>query len=182
MGSLHGQTLLPEKAIRAKLKRVEMLALPVGSARQHCLPMRVNFRVVSPRLLARFKEMNHTVNKIHKVIVTLTSVLLLSSFSACNSSSAIVTGSQRPPIDISQVKVYSEKPQRYEVIALIEAMGKTGWTDQKKTSGAIEALKAKAASLGANGVLIEKVSDGNRIYQGTSVSEKKVEGKAIWVH
>ncbi len=110
--------------------------------------------------------------------MVITATLLLSG---CNSSSSILVGTARPAIQPSTVKVFDTPPKSFEVIALIEATGKTGWSAQKKTDGAIASLKEQAAAIGANGVLIEKFSDETGTYQGTSYINKKVQGRAILV-
>ncbi len=69
-------------------------------------------------------------------------------------------------------------------------MSKGGGSQQSKMNRALEELKAQAAKLGANGVLIETLGDtpvgmvGN--YNGgvlfaTRVTNKSISGKAIYV-
>ena len=84
----------------------------------------------------------------------LCSLLLL--LAACQSSHVLV-GAQRPPIDPSQVKVYLQPPAQFEQIAMLEASsGASGaFTRQQKTDKVISRLKAEAAALGANGVLMQ---------------------------
>lgn len=105
----------------------------------------------------------------------------LFALSGCNTSSAVLVGTSRAPIAPEQVKIYDQPPANFEVVAIIDATGKTGWTDQRKMDGAIAALREKAAALGANGVIIEKVFDQMTTYQGNSGTEKKVHGRAIFV-
>jgi len=107
---------------------------------------------------------------------------LLSIFSGCNSSSAVLVGTARAPIAPQLVKIYYQAPSNFEVVAIIDATGKSGWTDQGKMDGAVTALREKAAALGANGVLVEKVFDQMNTYQGNSGTEKKIHGKAIFVN
>ena len=119
------------------------------------------------------------------ILIKLNSILrtLLISFlfSGCNTASTIVIGNARAPITVDQVKIVTSLPAVYEEIALIEATGKTGFTDQQKTNGAIEALKAKAASIGANVIFIQSFTDQDFLYKGTSSVNKKVQGKALHV-
>lgn len=86
------------------------------------------------------------------VLSTVIAVLL----SACASSSSILVGNARPPIEPTTVKIYVEAPKAYERIALLEASSKASWavTDQGKTDKMIERLKQEAAKLGANGILL----------------------------
>lgn len=73
----------------------------------------------------------------------------------CATSSVIVTGKPRTPIEISSVKLYLEAPAKYEVIGQITASSDSGWTRQASVNYAIEELKKQAAALGANGVIIK---------------------------
>lgn len=88
------------------------------------------------------------------------SVLLLV---ACATTSHVITGKTRTPIDPSQVTVYSTAPPNYEEIAVIDATSRSSLSfgDQKKMDAVIDRLKKEAASLGANGVLLQTTgSDG----------------------
>ena len=82
------------------------------------------------------------------------SVLLLV---ACATTSHVITGKTRTPIDPSQVKVYSTAPPSYEEIAVIDATSRMSFSfgDQKKMDAVMERLKKAAAALGANGVLLQ---------------------------
>jgi hypothetical protein len=87
-------------------------------------------------------------------IYSLIVVLLLAG---CAASSHILTGTKRPPIDPAQVKLYSQPPVKYEEVAIIEASSRNSFAigDQGKVNVVIERLKAEAAQLGANGVLLQ---------------------------
>jgi hypothetical protein len=77
---------------------------------------------------------------------------------ACSSSSHVLVGAKRPPISPDQVKVYFEPPPRYEQIATLDATSSSMFSsDQGKTDTAIAGLKAEAAKLGANGILLQGV-------------------------
>ena len=82
---------------------------------------------------------------------------------ACANTSHVITGKTRTPIDPLQVKVYSTAPPDYEEIAVIDATSRSSFSfgDQNKMDAVIERLKKEAASLGANGVLLQNTgSDG----------------------
>ena len=88
--------------------------------------------------------------------------ILLLLISACYPVSHILVGDKRAPIDPSDVKIYSEYPERYNKIAIIESGSDFAFkdpsfdfTDQKKTDKALYRLKSEAALLGANGLVIE---------------------------
>ena len=91
-------------------------------------------------------------------------VFVLSVFllAACATTSHVITGTARTPIDPSQVKVYSTTPPNYEEIAVIDATSRLSGSfgDQKKMDTVIERLKKEAASLGANGVVLQTTGVG----------------------
>ena len=76
---------------------------------------------------------------------------------ACATTSQVITGQPREPIDPANVSIYSTAPADYEEIAIIEATSRSSFSfgDQAKTDAMIRRLKERAASLGANGVLLQ---------------------------
>ncbi len=85
------------------------------------------------------------------------------TLAGCATTSHVITGKPREPIDPSQVTLYSVAPPNYEEIAVIEASSRSSFSfgDQRKMDAVIERLKKEAASLGANGVLLQRTgSDG----------------------
>ena len=115
------------------------------------------------------------------------SVLILT---ACASGSSIVTGKTRTPIDPSQVTLYLEPPEKYEVIGIVKASSDSGWTEQDSQDYAVEELKNQAAKLGANGVILTTAGENTSTVVGTystgmvyaiPVTSQTVSGKAIYV-
>ncbi len=98
------------------------------------------------------------------LILALTALAL----SAC-ASSHVLTGQPRPPVPVSQVRVYfAPPPSRYEEIALLQSnSGAFTYGEQNKMDSVLGKLRAEAAKLGANGVLFQGTEDG---YGGTGVS------------
>ena len=77
---------------------------------------------------------------------------------ACSSSSHVLVGTARPAITPDQVKIYYEPPAQYEQIATLDASSSSmSFSDQAKTDEAIAKLKAEAAKVGANGILLQGV-------------------------
>ena len=81
----------------------------------------------------------------------------------------IIIGEKKNPINANLVEVYSDFPDEYEKVAMIEASSDFAFkdmsleiTDQRKTDKALARLKAEAASLGANGVVIQNLSTKNK--------------------
>ena len=99
---------------------------------------------------------------------TCASLLLLA---ACSTSSHVLVGTARPPISPDSVRVYRQPPLRYEEIATLNAtsQGSFAITGQQNMDKAIERLKAEAAKLGANGVLLGEVHDQQTGSIGTGV-------------
>lgn len=94
--------------------------------------------------------------------------------SACAGTSHVITGKPRTPIDPSQVAVYTSPPPQYEEIAVIDASSQMSFAfgDQSKMNAVMERLKKEAASLGANGVLLQGTgsSGGGGVGTGVGVS------------
>lgn len=59
------------------------------------------------------------------------------------------------------VRHYVDPPAKYEKVAILDASSKNSWTitSQGKTNKVIERLKAEAASLGANGILLQNLGE-----------------------
>jgi hypothetical protein len=91
----------------------------------------------------------------------IAAALVFAALSGCVSSHVIV-GKVRPPISPNQVQLYLHPPAgKYEEVALLDSNSKHSFsfTAQGKTNAVIERLKAEAAKLGANGILLNGVSD-----------------------
>jgi hypothetical protein len=98
------------------------------------------------------------------------------SMSGCISSRDLrsheLIGGARPPISPEAVKLYLETPsRRYEQIAVLYSSSRRSWSfnSQTKADVVIRRLKEEAASLGANGVLLDEISDRAGIAVGTDV-------------
>lgn len=71
----------------------------------------------------------------------------------CATSSHVISGTPRPPIDPALVRIYTSPPPASEEIAII-TVESSGWTTQGEKDRAVTELKQEAASLGANGVVL----------------------------
>jgi hypothetical protein len=76
---------------------------------------------------------------------------------ACAPSSHVLVGTARPPIAPSLVTVYSQAPQQFEEIAVLNASAKSMFNagGLRSTDKVVERLKLEAAQLGANGIILE---------------------------
>lgn len=127
-------------------------------------------------------------------------VLLNLTLTACSSSSHVLVGLQRDPIPVEQVIVYSEPPAQFEKVAVLQSSSRNSWrfTDQGKMDQAMLRLKEEAASLGANGILLESTGEESSGYVATDsgtynsnnsfgltigmpLTHKTAAGIAIWV-
>ena len=105
---------------------------------------------------------NINIFKMINVKPFLISIFILKS---CYPVSHIIIGEIQTPLDYNKVKVYHDYPDTYEKIAIIEASSDLAFKDlsiefthQQKTNKALERLKKEAASLGANGIVLQNIS------------------------
>lgn len=110
------------------------------------------------------------VSKRHYLMFTLVMWL-----AGCATGSAIVTGTPRAPITPQQVTLYLEPPAQFEAIALLNASSPMSFSKQETVDMAVKELKAQAAKIGANGVLL--ISSG----EAADGTKMEVQGKAILV-
>jgi len=92
--------------------------------------------------------------------VGVAAAFLVAALTACVSSHVLI-GKARPPISPDEVQLYLHPPAKYEEIALLDTSSNHSWTitAQGKTDKVILRLKKQAASLGANGILLQAVGD-----------------------
>jgi hypothetical protein len=129
-----------------------------------------------------------------------TAPFLLAALSGC-ATSHVMVGQARAPISPDQVQVYLHPPaNKYIEIALLDTSSRGAFaiTAQGKTNVVMDRLKAEAAKLGANGILLEGVGDqaGGSVGTGYATSSghsafgfgsaatvfhKKGDGLAIYV-
>jgi hypothetical protein len=114
---------------------------------------------------------------------------LLVSLSACVTTNASRLGTAteiRPlvlPSDVALYRVASQVPRRYEEVALLNSTGDSGMTDEAKM---FESMKKKAGEMGANGVILDAVSEpgsGSKVAAaifGVS-AQRKGKALAIWI-
>jgi hypothetical protein len=101
-------------------------------------------------------------------------IALLSMLAACATSSRTLTGSPRAPLSPTDVRVYTQVPQSFEEIAVLGASRKSVTTagGLRAVEKMIETMKSQAAEVGANGLLLEDLSDSNAIALGTGVGSQ----------
>jgi len=106
-------------------------------------------------------------------------VLAVSLLAGCTivDGSSIVTGIERSPIPVDQVRIYRIAPETYEEIAIVSA---SAGHDFKSSSAlldsSIQRLKQEAAKVGANGVLLSNVNERDAPSTTTSYGSARVYG------
>jgi murein endopeptidase len=83
----------------------------------------------------------------------------------------VVTGTVRPQVPVASVVLYATPPSTFEQIALLSASSRTlfGTGGQKTVDKLIRRLSSQAAKLGANGIILDDLSDEQSLSLGTGV-------------
>jgi hypothetical protein len=78
--------------------------------------------------------------------------------------------------------VYIHPPVRYEEVAIVDATSRDSFafTDQQKMNRVIDRMKAEAAGLGANGLLLEGVGDMQAGSVGTGFGSATASGNSAY--
>jgi hypothetical protein len=94
--------------------------------------------------------------------MSVRSVLLVAvlALTGCVTSHVLV-GTPREPISPDQVKVYVHPPTEFDEIATLDSSSRVSFsiTAQGKADKVLARLKAEAARLGANGILLQQIED-----------------------
>jgi len=101
-------------------------------------------------------------------------IALLPMLAGCATSSRTLTGSPRAPLSPTDVRVYTQAPQSFEEIAVLGASRKSVTTagGLRAVEKMIETMKSQAAEVGANGLLLEDLSDANAVAVATGVGSQ----------
>jgi hypothetical protein len=93
------------------------------------------------------------------------------TLAGCAASSVRVTGPLRTAISPDEVRIYTSAPAGFEEIAILSASRKTvsAAGGEKAIEKVIDQMRAEAAKLGANGLLLEGFSDAQSLSVGTGV-------------
>ncbi|MET0581774.1 MAG: hypothetical protein ABWY48_12215 [Pseudoxanthomonas sp.] len=128
-----------------------------------------------------------------------TVLLLVLALGACASTSKVMLGQARAPVDPASVQIYTTPPPGSIEIAQLESSSAVGFGTQGQTDAAVARLKREAAALGANGVILMGVgSSGSPVGMsvgagsygshsaggigiGIPTTQKKAAGVAIYV-
>ncbi len=96
---------------------------------------------------------NQAMNLRHSVwIVVMAAMCIL----PCGCGPTVVpSAGPRPPGDPAAVALFQEPPSKYEVLGIVRTDGTFEWEGSGQIESVIDQLKAKAAALGANGLLLQ---------------------------
>lgn len=96
-----------------------------------------------------------------KLSVSILLCVLMTGCALAPKSDITLTGEQRSALPVAEVVVYTEVPAQYTEIARITATspGSATVAGQLKTDELVAFLKAEAAALGANAVIITQIKD-----------------------
>ncbi len=101
------------------------------------------------------------------------------SLAGCAGTSHVIIGQPRAPISADDVQIYYRPPNaHYEEIARLDTSsgGSFAFTSQSKTDAVLKRLKIEAAKLGANGVLLQGISDRSSGSIGTGGGSESYSG------
>ena len=104
---------------------------------------------------------------------TAVAALLMAALCGCVSSKVVLVGPPRSAIPPAQVQIYLQPPDAaYQEIANLSASSRGSWAigAAAKMDKVIARLKAAAASVGANGILLHGVSDRSAAAVGAGIS------------
>ena len=122
-------------------------------------------------------------------------LLALALLSGCApTGSAVLTGTQRAALVGSAVTIYMQPPTKpYEVVGIVSSHSHHGMSQQSDTQHAVDELRRRAASLGANGVIVGSINTArgatmagvigtSPVVMGGHMSQAELQGTAIYVH
>jgi hypothetical protein len=115
-------------------------------------------------------------------VSAVAAAITLAVIAGC-ATSHVMIGRARPPISPDQVQVYLHPPSgRYEEIALLDTSSRNSFsfTAQGKTNAVMERLKSEAASLGANGILLNGLGDQAAGSVGTGFGSATASGHSAF--
>jgi len=102
------------------------------------------------------------------------SLLVLTIFafnlSGCATGSTLVTGVKRDAINFEQVRIYHSEPSNYDVIGIVKSSSAMGFGEQHNVDLALEEIKKQAATVGANGIILQSTQEVSTGGGGTFIS------------
>jgi len=106
-------------------------------------------------------------------------VLLMAMVSGCaiTDSHIMVTGDTKPVLSPDEVRIYTTAPQDYEELGWVSASaGHDFMKDSELLELSLSELKEKAASVGANGVLVTEIAERDAVRTSSSFANAVATG------
>ncbi len=119
-----------------------------------------------------------------RIVASLALACLLAGCVAVNSTQ-LGALTQRPVLQPQEVVIYRTASQvrgRYDEVALLNATGSSGYTNE---NGMVEAMRKRAAQLGANGVILDAISEpsaGAKVAAAIFGVSAERKGKALAIY
>ena len=109
-----------------------------------------------------------------RAVIHVISGMFICTLAACATSSQMVTGAPRSPLLPAEVRVYTQAPQSFEEIAALGATRKSVSSAgaERAIEKMIETMRLQAARLGANGLLLEDITDSDPVAVGSGVGSQ----------
>lgn len=87
-------------------------------------------------------------------------------FFACSPASFILTGTKRTPISAESVVFYDSRklPENYEIVGKVSVQSASTLSRSTAHNSNLKKLKKKAASFGANGLIIDNMKNSNTAF------------------
>ena len=96
---------------------------------------------------------------IRAVISLLVLTIFAFNLSGCATGSTLITGVKRDAINSEQVRVYHSEPSNYDVIGIVKSSSAMGFGEQHNVDLALEEIKKQAATVGANGIILQSTQE-----------------------
>ena len=110
---------------------------------------------------------------------TIVMIMALFLMSCATSSSLVMLGKSRTPVNVADVKIYHQEPGvKYIKRAKIRASTSTGFTEQSRQESIINKVVEKAAKLGANAVIFQEPYFTPKPFSDAHVT---IKGMAIYI-
>ncbi len=123
---------------------------------------------------------------LYRAVLSVGFALAMVGCVTTNAARLATATADRPALiaeDVALYRVASQVPRQYEEIALLNSSGDSGFTDEARM---FESMRKKAGELGANGVILDAVSEpGHGAKVAAAIfgvsAQRKGKALAIWV-
>jgi hypothetical protein len=115
---------------------------------------------------------SHTLGRLLIVFAataTFGTAMVVGSGGCASEPTVVPSSGPRPPSSAAQVRIFEKEPERYELLGTVTVTRAEGakWDQRGNADAAFDAALAKAAALGANGLLLS-AKPGESDYHATA--------------